>query len=71
MRRPSSALHGLPRFGNDGAVTDGDQFADLLWANAAYAHNFSPGGLEGRARRVSLSLLRFSTDGVRPTESSW
>ena len=44
-------LHGFAEVRHDCAVDEDDQFADLLRANAAYAHNFSPAGLDGRAAR--------------------
>jgi carbonic anhydrase len=46
-------------------VTEGDQFADLLRANAAYARNFSPAGLDGRAAR-GLAVLTCIDSRIDP-----
>jgi carbonic anhydrase len=46
-------------------VDEGDQFADLLRANAAYAHNFSPAGLDGRAAR-RLAVLTCIDSRIDP-----
>jgi carbonic anhydrase len=46
-------------------VTEGDQFADLLRANAVYARNFSPAGLDGRAAR-GLAVLTCIDSRIDP-----
>jgi carbonic anhydrase len=46
-------------------VTGGDQFADVLRANAAYAHTFSPTGLDGRAAR-GLAVLTCIDSRIDP-----
>jgi len=50
---------------HDGAVTEDDQFADVLRANAAYARNFSPAGLDGRAAR-GLAVLTCIDSRIDP-----
>src|SRR4051794_41400081 len=50
---------------HDGAVTEGDQFADVLRANVAYARNFSPAGLDGRAAR-GLAVLTCIDSRIDP-----
>ncbi len=50
---------------HDGAVTERDQFADVLRANAAYAQNFSPAGLDGRAAR-RLAVLTCIDSRIDP-----
>jgi carbonic anhydrase len=45
-------------------VTD-DQFADVLRANAEYAHNYSPTGLDGRAAR-RLAVLTCIDSRIDP-----
>jgi carbonic anhydrase len=46
-------------------VTEGDQFADVLSANAAYARDFSPPGLDGRAAR-GLAVLTCIDSRIDP-----
>jgi carbonic anhydrase len=46
-------------------VTDDEQFADVLRANAAYAHTFSPAGLDGRAAR-GLAVLTCIDSRIDP-----
>jgi carbonic anhydrase len=46
-------------------VDEGEEFADLLRANAAYAHNFSPAGLDGRAAR-RLAVLTCIDSRIDP-----
>jgi carbonic anhydrase len=46
-------------------VTEDDQFADLLRANAAYAQGFSPAGLDGRAAR-GLAVLTCIDSRIDP-----
>jgi carbonic anhydrase len=46
-------------------VTEGDQFADVLRANAAYADAFSPTGLDGRAAR-GLAVLTCIDSRIDP-----
>ena len=55
----------LGEFRHDGAVTEDDPFADVLRANAAYAHNFSPAGLDGRAAR-RLAVLTCIDSRIDP-----
>jgi carbonic anhydrase len=50
---------------HDGAVIEGDPFADVLSANAAYARNFSPAGLDGRAAR-RLAVLTCIDSRIDP-----
>jgi carbonic anhydrase len=50
---------------HDGAVTDGDHFADVLTANAAYAHTFSRADLDGRAAR-GLAVLTCIDSRIDP-----
>jgi carbonic anhydrase len=57
--------YSLPSLGHDGPVTDGEQFADVLKANAAYAHTFSPAGLDGRAAR-GLAVLTCIDSRIDP-----
>lgn len=62
------ALKAAARFAevrHDGAVTEGDQFADVLTANAAYAHNFSRADLDGRAAR-GLAVLTCIDSRIDP-----
>ncbi len=46
-------------------MTGGDQFADVLTANAAYAGGFSPAGLDGRAAR-GLAVLTCMDSRIDP-----
>jgi carbonic anhydrase len=46
-------------------VTEGDPFADVLSANAAYARSFSPAGLDGRAAR-RLAVLTCIDSRIDP-----
>jgi carbonic anhydrase len=46
-------------------VTEGDQFADVLTANATYAQNFSPADLDGRAARW-LAVLNCIDSRIDP-----
>ena len=46
-------------------MTDGDHFADVLTANAAYAHNFSRADLDGRAAR-GLAVLTCIDSRIDP-----
>ena len=46
-------------------MIDGDQFADVLTANAAYAQNFSRAGLDGRAAR-GLAVLTCMDSRIDP-----
>jgi carbonic anhydrase len=46
-------------------VTEGDPFADVLAANAAYAHNFSRADLDGRAAR-GLAVLTCIDSRIDP-----
>jgi carbonic anhydrase len=46
-------------------VTEAGQFADLLRANAAYAHNFSRAALDGRAAR-GLAVLTCIDSRIDP-----
>lgn len=46
-------------------MTEGDQFADVLRANAAYANTFSPTGLDGRAAR-GLAVLTCIDSRIDP-----
>jgi carbonic anhydrase len=46
-------------------VTEADQFADVLTANAAYAHNFSQTVLDGRAAR-GLAVLTCIDSRIDP-----
>jgi carbonic anhydrase len=46
-------------------VTDDDQFADVLGANASYARNFSPARLDGRAAR-GLAVLTCIDSRIDP-----
>jgi carbonic anhydrase len=46
-------------------VTEEDQFADVLNANAAYAHEFSPAELDGRATR-RLAVLTCIDSRIDP-----
>ena len=46
-------------------MDEGDEFADLLRANAAYAHDFSPAGLDGRAAR-RLAVLTCIDSRIDP-----
>jgi carbonic anhydrase len=48
-------------------VSEDDQFADVLRANAAYAHSFSPAGLDGRAAR-GLAVLTCIDSRIDPLE---
>lgn len=50
---------------HDGAVTEGDPFADVLSANAAYARSFSPAGPDGRAAR-RLAVLTCIDSRIDP-----
>jgi carbonic anhydrase len=50
---------------HDVAVIEGDQFADVLTANAAYADNFSRAGLDGRAAR-GLAVLTCIDSRIDP-----
>jgi carbonic anhydrase len=46
-------------------VTEGDEFADVLRANTAYAHSFSPVDLDGRAAR-GLAVLTCIDSRIDP-----
>jgi carbonic anhydrase len=46
-------------------VTEDDQFADVLNANAVYAHDFSPTDLDGRAAR-GLAVLTCIDSRIDP-----
>jgi carbonic anhydrase len=56
--RPAGVRH-------DGAVTEDDEFADVLRANAAYANDYSPAGLDGRAAR-GLAVLTCIDSRIDP-----
>lgn len=56
--RPAELRH-------DDAVIEDEHFADVLRANAAYAHNFSPGGRDGRAAR-GLAVLTCIDSRIDP-----
>jgi carbonic anhydrase len=55
----------LPEVRHDGAVHEDDQFADVLTANAAYARDFSPAALDGRAAR-RLAVLTCIDSRIDP-----
>jgi carbonic anhydrase len=52
-------------FRHDVGVIEGDQFADVLAANEAYARTFSPSGLDGRAAR-GLAVLTCIDSRIDP-----
>jgi carbonic anhydrase len=55
----------LPEVRQDGAVTEGGEFADVLSANAAYARTFSRPALDGRAAR-GLAVLTCVDSRIDP-----
>ncbi len=50
---------------HDGGVSEGDEFADVLTANATWANNFSRSDLDGRAAR-GLALLTCIDSRIDP-----
>jgi carbonic anhydrase len=52
---------GVAEVRHDGAVPEGDQFADVLTANAEYARDFSRADLDGRAARGLAVLTCFDS----------
>jgi carbonic anhydrase len=64
-REALKAAARLAEVRHDCAVTEDDQFEDVLTANAAYAHNFVRAGLDGRAAR-GLAVLTCIDSRIDP-----